>query len=244
MSKSGASMIFVLGIMMFLMAIGVSTLAAAGANTVFVVRQNEFNRVRFLDESIHNSIRDSLQFAFDPADEDKIKESLRYQIAMAIYRANDPDYNGHGYSNINPGLDNSELEIFINDEEINTLSGALIQVDQITLKFQDAEKQQNGVRINNRITLESGDIIEPKSATLSALLKVEVELSVRDWGTGEIYPDGRKVTSVSIYSYSGGRLKEKDSPITFPGEMVFNTDEFGEAAYGIWELVSYGVINN
>jgi Tfp pilus assembly protein PilV len=78
---SGASLIFVLFIMLFLMSIGVSTLAAAFANSGYIMRQSDYSRVRLLYESVHENIMHSLQV--NPEDDDY----LGYQIAMAIFKA-------------------------------------------------------------------------------------------------------------------------------------------------------------
>ena len=60
-SKSGASILFVLGIMLFLLAVGSSVMAAASANHGSNARQNRYNAALVLNESIQRNIRYSLQ---------------------------------------------------------------------------------------------------------------------------------------------------------------------------------------
>jgi hypothetical protein len=55
-NKTGASLVFVLGVMMMLLAIGVSVFAAASANTGARLRQEVYHQVVLLNESVQESI--------------------------------------------------------------------------------------------------------------------------------------------------------------------------------------------
>jgi len=220
--------------MLFLMAIGVSTMAAATANSGFLIRQNDYSRIRILDESIHENIMFSLRAAPDN-DVDR-PDFLGYHIALAIYGANDGDYPGYSAT----GLGDSELELLISGTNIDTMGG-LVTVESIMLRFQSADEQRQGIRIRDPIPPVTviGDpnpIVpgEPKTATMSARLIVEVEISARGWGGNAT---SRTVTSRAVYDFTGGRLTAKDTP-AFPGEMEFDVGGFGQ-----WELVSYEVID-
>jgi hypothetical protein len=230
---SGASMIFVLGVMMFLMAIGVSTLSAAFANAGYVMRQSDFARVRLLHESIHENIMFSLQF--NPEDE----SLLGYQIVMAILASNDEDdldaYNVSGLSDI-------ELDVTIDGTAIANFGGN-ITVQSVTLKFPD-----QFVNIYPAIpeipqfppnppgvTLPDDEIItkhvprEPKTATVNASMVVEVVISS---GAGN-----REITSIAVYEYTGGRFIE-ESEATH--KMIFDEDD--PDGFGVWEMVRHEII--
>ena len=66
-NKTGASLVFVVGVMLLLLAVGVSALTAASSNAGFAQRQRQFNQVRILADSVHQNILFSLQS--DPSDE-------------------------------------------------------------------------------------------------------------------------------------------------------------------------------
>ncbi|MCL2052057.1 MAG: hypothetical protein FWG91_10080 [Lachnospiraceae bacterium] len=76
--NSGASLLFVLGITLFLLAIGVSLMVAASTNAGYLSNQREFSQIKILDESIHRTIMYSLQ-------DNENYGSLGFQLAMALY---------------------------------------------------------------------------------------------------------------------------------------------------------------
>ena len=77
-NESGVSILFVLGIMMMLLAVGASVMAAAFGNVGIGIRQERHNRAMLLTDSIHRNIMYSL---VDDADFDN---SLSGQLAMYI----------------------------------------------------------------------------------------------------------------------------------------------------------------
>jgi len=247
-------MIFVIFVMMFLMAIGVSTLSAAFANAGYIVRQSDFARVRLLHESIHENIMFSLQD--DPKDEDM----LGYQIAMAIFRANDPSEFAPGVPV--PGLaDITNMVINVDGTLLGNIGGR-ITVESVALSFPGQEQL---VIINEAIpavaqdppnptgvTLPPEDIItqfrprEPRTATLNASMIVEVVISSGD----------RTITSVAVYEYTGGRLTDDPTgalaqnpppPVIVTPPMVFVPAVIGvpsdPGGYGIWSMVRHEILD-
>jgi len=80
--KSGASILFVLGIMMLLLALSSSALTAASSNRGSNLRQNQYNSAVVLTDSIHRNIKYSL--GLEPADAG-FSNSLASELAWAIY---------------------------------------------------------------------------------------------------------------------------------------------------------------
>jgi len=228
----------VLGVMMFLMSIGVSTLAAAFANSGYIIRQSDFARVRLLSDSIHENIMHSLQH--DPEDE----ELLGYQIAMAIFNANDGD--GAGLPTTTKEDEGLILVHSIDNLPITPL-GSRIILESIKLSF----PEQIISHIHGPEPYEpqyppppaTGDEIitpererVPRTAKLNASMIVEVIIRSGD----------RRITSIAFYRYTDGelsddpdemysRVKEEDIP---PLDMVFVPGEFGR-----WEMIRHEVID-
>jgi len=60
-NTSGASFLFVLGLMTFLMSIGISSLVAASANMGFMLQQRQHNQLMILNDSVHRSVFEMLK---------------------------------------------------------------------------------------------------------------------------------------------------------------------------------------
>ena len=245
-SKSGASLVFVLGIMLFLMAIGVSTMAAAAANSGYVFRQSDYSRVRILDESIHDNIMFSLQH------EPESPTQLGYQIAQFIFEEfekfqDDPplDPDPERLYDILP----IELDLSITDIEIE--DNQPVSSLSITLSFPFLF-DENLIVVNEAIEPvydDDDDIIDPgvpnKTATMSAIMVVTVEIRLRVGFAGE-----RTVTSRAVYNFKDGRLSDENS--NGNGEENGNGDDIGndpmpgemKVVTGGWELVRYEVIDS
>ena len=254
--SSGASLIFVLGIMMFLMAIGVSTMAAAAANAGYIIRQNDFNKIRLLQDSVHESIMFSLQN--DPEE----MNSLAYQLAMAIFNANDPDnpsYDPNGLEDITFGTytetGSDSFRILIDGVQIGNLGG---RVNVVGIRFSFPEQHVAIRDAVDYIPQELDDGIppgiitweqdrEPRAATVNA--RLEVELAIRSGGAG-----GRVITSVAVYEYTGGRLTDDplgdftkvevvppDLSMVFEPPDPLDPNDIG--GYGEWRLVRYEIID-
>lgn len=230
--KTGASMMFILGIMLFLMAIGVSALAAASANNGFALKQRENSQIRILNDAVHKNILYSLQH--DPQD----KTLLSSQLVLAIYKANDDEL----AASYDPaGLTDIPLSVSL-DSGVD-LAGGTIKVQSITLSF----PEQNVIimppvpAVYTDLYDDEGEFIErtcdaprePKTATVNATMIVTVEINVK----------GKTITSRAVYEYTGGKLAddpdaggavhaEVDDDSVF--EMTFTSD-----GYGKWRLIKY-----
>ena len=229
-------MLFVLGILLFLMAIGASTMAAAAANTGYVFRQNEFNRVRILDESIHDSIRFSLQPP-DDVDDEYRDQYLGYHLVLALFEAfkNDPDPNL--ISSLPPIISDSNTRfIDIINAGINIYDDTrMIHVRSIEFSF-PLEEQQRGIKVIPGIAADSllnTDEI-PETAIVNARMIVKVEIQIGTQGSNR---PSRTVTSAAVYNFMDGRLIIKEAS---PGirEVSYDTD-----GYGTWELLNYEIIS-
>jgi len=237
--KSGASLVFIVGLALFLLAIGSSTLAAAYANSGYLSRQDEFNKINLLDKSIHENMMFSLQS--DPEN----KDLLGYQIAKAIYEANDPSNNAY---NVN-GLQDTLLAVLIAEvgEEpinLNTLPGN-VRIQSITLSF-----PEQFVSINPAIPAfyEEGSSTplferQPKSATVNASMVVEIEID-RVGGT-----TARTIITRALYQFTGGRLLEVGDtgamefiPEVLPDPLVID-DEGTPGGFGEWRLINYETVD-
>jgi hypothetical protein len=226
--KSGASLLFVLGVMMLLMAIGISAMHAASANVGFNLRQREYSQVMILGESVHRNIRYSLEHGSGSTD-----NRLSYQVARAIYRANDSYYSTEYSTN---GLDKIELEIAIGSGVIPDVhdNDNLVWVDSITLSFPHQNvivkpaipmiPAVTEVIDGNPVVISPEIPRVPKSATVNARMVVDVVIGTRN----------RTVTSRAVYDYTGGILSE----VSYAGAMQFVTN-----GYGKWSLVSHENVN-
>jgi hypothetical protein len=244
-------MIFVLGIMLFLLAIGVSTMAAAFANAGYIMRQTYFSRARMLHESIHENIMYSLQA--DPEDEDL----LGYMLTMAIFRANDPadpDFvlpSSPGEPN--PGFaDITDMQITLDGISLADFGGR-ITLESITITFPNQlvsiteavpaiAQDPPGATGDNIITHARPR--EPRTATVNASMIVEV--TVRSVG--------RSITSIAVFEYTGGRLTDDpdgaNSGVTadLSFEMVFEKPALfsgpdDRGGYGRWRMVRHEFID-
>ena len=83
----GASLIFVLGIMMFLFVICASVLVAAGNNLSYMINQRDHGQIQAIDESIHKTIMFGLQDNINGGIENT--SSLGWQLARALFDAAD-----------------------------------------------------------------------------------------------------------------------------------------------------------
>jgi len=267
MCKSGASLLFVLGIMLFLMAIGISTMAAASANQIFIMKQNEFNEILALDKSIQENIMFSLQA--EPDNPLLREDYLGYHFAMYIFNefekytpppSTDPDTIGPASISSQDG----EFDIQIDGQPVIAAGNnridwniafsfpfffkdSLITVRDPEPSFPMSENTETNKRV-------------PRTATMSARMEVTVEVIMRQ-GTA----DERRITSVAVYEYSGGILSDEvpgeapdgnqwgggdvypDVPMNFvPARPAVPGDPGTPAfpgGYGTWELVRYEVID-
>ena len=237
--KSGASIIFVLGIMMFLMAIAVSVMAAGTSNAGALIRQNEYNKVLLLGKSMHDNIMFSLQA--DPENE----SLLGYQLAYAIFKVYDSDDADPGSGTTRPRLgDIHDMKISLNSGGgVRVLydpldpSTDIINVSNVVLMFPVQDVIVSPAIEFEPVYLENGEYQEvpriPRTAAVNARMVVDVVIAARD----------RHITSRAVYEYKNGRLIEIENTsggIDDPDYLMI----FEPGGYGIWELVSYEIIDS
>ena len=240
-------MVFIIGIMMFLMAIGVSTMAAAAANSMFIMKQGSFNRVGLLADSIHESILFSLQAEppAGPLDVADYKSTLAYQLAWAIYKANDADYNGIP-NPVNPGkfigLANiTDFNIRIDGININSIDNHMNTIITFEFPNQLVNIKPFKPMEEGESTVDGEEIFpkrdrEPKTATINASMIVRVVVTA---GVEE-----RSITSIAYYEFTGGILT--DDPYNSYGNdqsLVLKPMEFAPGEYGEWRLVRREIID-
>ena len=238
-NASGVSLMFVLGVMMMLLLIGASLLVAASSNVGTNIRQNEFNRVMLLSNSIHRNIMYSLQA--DPENEDL----LANQIAWIIYNAHDED------------IEEITLVIDMDAEIPASMSVSII----LSFPFHEVRVFESSGYIPGIEGIEYYDeegnwiVIEgvpevpriPETATVKAEMLVTVVIE----SDAMVREGSRLVTTQAAYEYRGGFLT--DDPygiyVTNPNppdlEMVFAPEKPDEpGGFGIWSLISYETVES
>jgi len=228
-SKSGASLMCVMGIMLLLLAVGGSLMAAASANYGSNVRQNQYNAAVVLNDSIQRNIRHSLQI---PATDSGFNNSLASNLAKAIYEAD----------NVGESLTMFELNLG------NTVPGLhTVEADRnarVTLLFSAQNVHITPARDAMPDLFPYPDprgLRAPRTAILSARMIVEV---IVDAGTAN---DARVITTRAIYEYSGvlsdnGTWNEALTPAGTMSFTKINPDNPNDTAEpGQWKMVSYEI---
>ena len=233
-NTSGVSLMFVLGIMLMLLALGASVMAAASTNVGAYVRQNEYNRIRVLSDSIHRS----LMFALleEPDEEDHMK-SLSCQIAMLIY---------------DEFIESGDSDIADIDLEIDIATPGNIK-HSITLSFIFRDVDWEGStpfspkipadELNNTQEVPE-ELRIPAKATITARVAITVVVETDRIVSGSGI---REVTTRAVYNYEGALTDDpldeySDVPeedIDKPLDMLFAPGE-----YGTWSLVSYDIVES
>lgn len=250
----GISLVFVLGVMMFLMAIGVSVVAAASANVGFMNEQREHGQVILLDESIHKNIMYSLQH--EPNNEDL----LAAQLLWALFRAKDEGSGSVNSITLEVTLDNGEdLESgpisvepltfsFTTESVVITDFVPAVYVDVYEDKFDD-----DGVWTHQEFVdrVFDGKNRIPKSATVNAAMTVIVEINA----------NSKNTTSRATYEFTGGRLsddppglhykcdvgcvkKEGTCYVYYPARGCLDGLEMEITDYGKWRLIKHENIDS
>jgi hypothetical protein len=242
-SKSGISLMLVLGLTMLLMAIGLSVFAAASANIGSNIRQNEYSRVKLLGNSIHRVMMYSLQQS--STDPDVNPEYLNEQVAMEIVRFfQDPDREPE-----------DELLIEI-DTNIGIPIPGNLEISRITLSFPFMNIISNGPSgYVPAITGVSGAIERiPREDVIEARMIVSVEITALGFiRAGE----DRLFTVEATYIYNGvlsdrvaaeaAMIANPDNPLLqddnhiFP-PMRFDGNGLGES--GFWEMIGYEIVES
>lgn len=214
-SKSGASLMFVLGIMLFLLAIAGSIMAAASANIGANVRQERYNRAIVLTDSIHRSIKHSLEIipTTDDYSVDEPVNSLAYQLAMAIYE------------NADAPVDTVELNIDIPGVDMSAVNSITLDIIYQDIKFTGP--------IESVPEINPPTLRVPRTATINAQMNVRVIVEVESTSQRET---PRFITTVATYEYKDGVLSDMNANGEI-GEMAFSD-------LGKWELMSYEIIES
>jgi len=233
--KSGASLLFVLGVMFLLMAIGASVMAAASANIGSNIRQDKYNRAVVLIDSIHKNIKHSLQIPDTNTTE--FENSLAYIIPYAIYNSSlTPDP-----LNPNPLIGEPFTEIQLDIDIAGVTDIASLQ--SVTLGFPFQEVSTVGpVGYIPETTPPTPRV--PRTASISARMIVVVTVEIPATGFGA---ENRTITTHATYTYSGGVFSDENDLLansdahredsTFIGEMEF-------AEPGEWKLISYEIVES
>jgi len=245
--KSGASLLFVLGIMMLLLALGTSAIAAATANIGYNLRQREQNNIRVLTNSVHRSILHSLNVDLaDPplATDDERENTLAYQILHMIIYAN----NREEGDAVRGGIEELTLDVTLNGFPIYE---GTVELAEVIVTFSE---QNFSISTWARPyipaipVLVGDDVVDtipavqrvPKTVTVNAELVVTVVVRAGGAGLGV----ERYVSTRAVFEYWGGILSDDPGGIylntadqNLPDEMDLQIQEFGT-----WSMISYEVI--
>jgi len=233
--KSGVSLMFVLGVMMFLLAIGASLLAAASANIGANVRQNEYNRVIVLGDSIHRSIMHSLQA--DPEDEN----SLANRLAWIVYET--PDIVSQGSIELELDFDTTGNDS-VPEYMTVTVSLSFLNREVLTTDATGYVPEIPSFVDSDGITVEAVPEVPrmPETAAISADMLVTVVIEA----DGRIRDGSRFISTQAVYEYRGGLLT--DDPLgvyaTNPNPPPSLPLEFATDGFGTWSMISYEIIES
>jgi len=231
-NKSGASLLFVLGVMLLLMSMGASAMIAASSNVGSNLRQKQYNRAVILNDSIHRNIMHSLQ----PASAATFENSLASSLIMEIYKE---------YERVNsttPGaLIPDEIDL------VMTLTGATISVDNdIKLSFLYKDVKMAGPVDFIPEVGEFGIDRIPRTASINAQLTVTVSVEVASGMRFRV--EDRIITSQATYELSGAVLTDdpdkkymKTPEDDVPDNLTMELDPNG---HGTWSLISYEIIES
>jgi hypothetical protein len=248
---SGASIVFVLGIMLLLLTVGTSALMlAASVNNRLSNRQNEYIQVRLLDESIHKSVKYSL--TYDPKAPDCL---WVYLIQDVLYRTCNPEDEWMA------NLSNIPLKIGFETAAYDVLRNIIQEEDiEVTLSFlkitTDPYPSVPMEYMPASLDPTAGNIPYPDEHTARQLkiytINAQISVTVRISINGNVY------TTVAIYDYTGGKFTDApDKELLFIPEgeidrslypMRFCYEEGDEGdlngdgvpdGFGVWRLISY-----
>jgi len=230
---TGVSLMFVLGVMMMLLLIGASLLVAASSNVGTNIRQNEFNRVMLMSNSIHRNIMYSLQA--DPENEGL----LANQLAWIIYEAHDDDI-----EDITLKLDmDADIPASMSVSIILSIPFHEVRISESSDYFPGIEGSDYYDEEGNHIVIEA--VPEVPRVPETANIKAEMLVTVVIESDAMIREGSRLVTTQAAYEYRGGFLTDdpfgmhQTNPNPTGLEMAFAPDGFG-----IWSLISYETVES
>jgi len=234
---------FVLGIMLLLMAIGASVMAAASFNIGANMRQNEHNRLMILSDSVQKSLMSSLQ------DEPEKVTSLAFVLSNAIFEENSKAVLG---GEANPTIDDIELEL--TSAEIESAMPNNMRVDKIVLSFLSVNVSDVPARaFTPAIMDDDGTTVlvpaidrVPRTATVRASISINVIVEA----DGLLRDGSRLLTTRATYNYIGFFTDDPtgyytdgsagEAPDNLP--MLLTPD--GDGEYSKWNLVRYEIIES
>jgi len=240
-SKSGVSLIFVLGIMLMLFAIGGAVISgtnanvnigssvtgAATANFASNIRQNQYNRAVLLGDSIHRTIRQSLLDSSSATSlARKLPEEL-YNKRQLIFDNRTPDFDA-----------DEKVEEIVFDFKITTGPAAVTDANYTIKIIFPMSLNNPSIEFNGPMAAmpelgEGFTTRTPRTAAINAKIVVEVEVFLQ--GT-----DGRKVTTLAAYDYRGGVFSDASSDRK-PDDITFDDSLLVFTEFGVWEMVSYEI---
>lgn len=186
--KSGASLVFVLSIMLLLIAIGTSALVAASASAGTKINQTIYNQLNIYADSLQKNLMYSLQMDLnDP----EYLNSLGAKFILALYNAKDEADNKSEVLNelkfsLNIVIDYDTLD----DERKKSIK---ITTSQIKLTFKPID-----VFITKAVGSPAN---EPKKATVNAIMTATVTIESQE----------KKLNSLATYKLTDGYLEEQST---------------------------------
>jgi hypothetical protein len=238
--KSGASVIFVLAVMVFLMAIGVSVLVAAtttGMNSP--IQQKEHDILLLMQDSVHRNIMYSLQA--DPTDlsaqivkliydEREDINELEIPITAKLDNGNHLDRTDVAFSfrNVNVAITDAVpavLTLIPDEWAYDDFNYPYVLTWKLSFEEEDNGYGKSDPRL-------------PQTATVNAEMVVAVTV------TNE---NGFVMSSEAVYRFTGGKFSDDpdgtlhydNDDADFVGDMLFTDDGYGE-----WEMIGYAITEN
>lgn len=234
--ESGASMIFTLCIMLLLMAIGVSALAASSANAGAGINQQTYNQLTMYAESAQKSIMYSLQISKDPTygdvgkrvDDDTSNisplDTLGGQLIRALYINENND--------LLPSVLDVDLEVKLDGDAVPievSIDFIDYAVDIIQFEAYDAGFPDIPA------TPDIDEYVPPTYAQpKSASIKAEVVFTII------ARQNGKAVTYTMTYQLSGVELMMG----SYNAFMTTENPVMEIADAGIWRVKAYDKIEN
>ena len=248
-SRSGVSLLMVIGTMALLFAISASIFAAAYANIGYNARQNEANRIRLISESVHRNIKFALENEPDSV------MSLSNQLIMRLFNAADSD-TPVPVSDIHLRI-NIDGDLYLPEDEYINFNGITLSWSHEDVKIIDSISYVPGINdpddpdpalagtydpASPFVTVPAVHR-KPKTAEINATLTVTVEVEAERL-FAHLGRRNRVITTIVTYEYTGGFLSEEKS-VNPEYNPILNLDyEMLFENYGTWSLISYDTIDS
>ena len=253
-SKSGVSLIFVLGIMMMLFAIGgavisgasssidigSSVMGAASANFGSNIRQRQYNEAVLLSESIHRTIRQSMYKTNEGSD---FNTSLAYNLPLAIYESREAieEMRADAITDIK-ALEGIVMELTIDFPGIADRINVNYSINLIfPLAVSNPSIITEGPRgaIVDIPTIGNPILVRPRvpiTVTINAEIVIEVVVPLQGSGDRTLATQATYELRGAVWSDSGNIADDEIKP------EIIGTLDYIE--FGTWKLVSYEMIES